>query len=504
VSLLIDTYQLMAKGACPTLSGGGYVQGFGMVVGLLWVTLFVILGAKRIDPARSSSKIYGSTDWATAVELARLWRGVEIGPDPVTKQRVRVRIEGNLLTIAPPRSGKTSGYIIPNLIYSEPEAWHGPTVVIDPKGDAYAATKMRRTAIGKRVRCLDPLGMVGGKDRWNPLSKVDAEDVLYMQSVARALLPTEKETTTTGAFFTNGAVDLIVGALIVAITNGRPNFVEAAALLTDRPRFRGLLSQSEDPAAIAALNIIDMEEKTRDAIEATAKQATQWLRDKRMRSIIQAHTFEMTDLLEGDTDLFIVLPADDRKYILAPYVRWLLAELFADFRSGPKKERLVAFIDEANVLGNFSALLNGAGELPGYGISLWTFWQSRHQIIETYGEPGARVFLGTAEVVNVFQLPRNDPEEIEYWSKAIGEFTGVSTSTAKDAQTGKTTETIGLEPRRLVPATDLPELLNEFQVVLLNGSNLPTSPLKLGRTRAHEDLRFTGLFKPVKPVGPIA
>jgi type IV secretion system protein VirD4 len=501
---LIDTYELMAKGAHPALGSGGYVQGFAMVIGLVIATGFVVSGAKRIDAERSASKIYGSTDWTTARELASLSKGIEIGFDPETRRRVRVGVEGNLLTIAPPRSGKTSGFIIPNLTYPEPEAWHGPAVVIDPKGDAYVATKKRREAIGKRVRCLDPLGLVGGKDRWNPLAKIDGDDVLYMQSVARALLPTEIETTTTGAYFTNGAVDLIVGAMIVAISDGHPDFVEAAALLFDRPRFRERLSRSMDPATIAALNILDMDDKSRDPIEATAKQATQWLRDKRMRSVVQAHTFEMTDLLDGNTDLFIVLPADDRKKTLAPYVRWLLAELFMAFRSGPKAERVVVFIDEANILGNFSALLDGAGELPGYGVSLWTFWQSRNQIIQTYGEPGARVFLGTAEITNIFQLPRNDPEETEYWSKAIGEYTGVSKSSGTDRQTGKTTDSTGLEARRLVPPTDLPDLLNGFQVVLLNGSNFPTSPLKLGRTRAHEDLRFTDLFEPVKPVGPIA
>jgi type IV secretion system protein VirD4 len=504
LSVLFNTYAYMVHGTCPALARGGFPHVFAMAVGLMIVSPFVVLGGKRVDPARSSSSIYGSTDWASKAELARLSKGIEIGFDPATKRRVRISVEGNLLTIAPPRSGKTSGFILPNLTYPEPEAWSGPAVVIDPKGDAYTATKRRLEAMGKRVRCLDPLGLVGGKDRWNPLARVDSADVLYMQSVARALLPTEKQPSTSGAYFTNNAVDLIVGAMLVTISNGRPDFVEAAALLADRSKFHALLSKSTDPAAIAALNILDMEEKGRDAIVSTAQQATQWLRDKRMRSVVQAHTFEMTDLLDGNTYLFVVPPADNRKYILAPYLRWLLADLFAAFRSGPKAERLVVFIDEANVLGNFSTLLEGAGELPGYGISLWTFWQTRHQIIETYGEAGARVFLGTAEVTNVFQLPRNDPEETEYWSNAIGEFTGHSKSSGQDRQTGKGTETTGLQALRLVPRTDLPEFLNKYQVVLLNGKKLPTSPLKLGRTQAHEDRRFTGLIDPVAPVGPIA
>ena len=51
----------------------------------------------------------------------------------------------------PPRTGKTGGFIIPNLILSELHAWAGPAVVIDPKGDAYKAVKRHReTTMGRK------------------------------------------------------------------------------------------------------------------------------------------------------------------------------------------------------------------------------------------------------------------------------------------------------------------------------------------------------------------
>ncbi|WP_454622378.1 type IV secretory system conjugative DNA transfer family protein [Bradyrhizobium cenepequi] len=99
--------------------------------------------------------------------------GLEVGINPATERPIRIQVEGNLVTIAPPRSGKTGGFVIPNLTFPEPKAWAGPAVVIDPKGDAFRAVKRRRETMGKTIRCLDPLNYVGGADRWNPLSRVD-------------------------------------------------------------------------------------------------------------------------------------------------------------------------------------------------------------------------------------------------------------------------------------------------------------------------------------------
>ena len=499
---LFATYWSMAHGASPEFAGGGTLQVFFVVVSLIVATPVVVFGGKMMVP-RHPSGIYGSTDWASSRDLARYNRGLEIGLDPATKQRVRVRVEGNLLTIAPPRTGKTTGFIIPNLAYPERNAWCGPAVVIDPKGDAFFAVRRRREALAKTVRCLDPLGLVGGKDRWNPLLRISATDVLSMQAVARSLLPNSGHSSDNSEYFTISAVDVIVGAMIATIKDGHPDPVGAAALLLSTAKLRDALAHNVDEASKAALEILNMEERSRDQILSSARQATQWLRDTKMQSVVKAHTFEMTDLLSGAMDLFIVMPADEmKKKILAPYVRWLLSDLFAAFRSGRAKERVLVFVDEANVLGKFDALLDGAGELPGYGVSLWTIWHSRSQIAGLYGETGAETMQATAEVVNLFNLSRTLPDENEHWSKAIGSFTGYSSTSTTD-KSGAKTESTGAVEIRLVLATDLPQLLQKHQIVFLTSPNHTTSPIKLARTQAHKDPRFKGLIVPRPPIGKI-
>jgi type IV secretion system protein VirD4 len=497
---IIGAYWKMAHGASPAFAGGGVTEAIVLAVIAMSFSTVMVMGGK-IAPTRDPSGAYGNVDWASASDLARMKAGLELGIDPNTARAARVQVEGNLVTIAPPRSGKTGGFIIPNLAYPEPSAWAGPAVVIDPKGDAFRAVRRRRTAMGKTLRCLDPLGHVGGNDRWNPLCRTDPNDVLYLQSMALALLPQAAQQSDAGAYFRSRAVDLLVGAFQCCIHRGHPDPVGAARLLSDPAELSRVLGEQNHPAAGAAREILTMEDRSRDGIISTVRQATQWLLDERMQTVVQDHTFELSELGNGDVDLFIVLPADDRKKIIAPYIRWLLADLFVSIRQNKPSERIIAFVDEAYVLGRFDAIIDGVGELPGYGISLWTIWQSRHQMVDSCGENGAEILLGTAEVTNVFNVPAVQPDELERWSKAIGTFTGVKTTKSRDAGTSKTSESDEPEERRLVVATDLPAFFKQWQVALLNSGTYTRMPVKLRRSLAYTDPRFRGLIDVKPPVG---
>lgn len=361
---IFGAYINMALAHSAAFPDGGAYEVAALASTAAWFSTVIIMGGKSA-PLRDRSGAHGNADWATKSDLAIMKAGLEVGINPETGAPVRIQVEGNLVTIAPPRSGKTGGFVIPNLAFPEPRAWAGPAVVIDPKGDAFRAVKRRRKAMGKTVRCLDPLNYAGGPDRWNPLSRVDPNDVLYLQSMASALLPQTKEQTDASAYFRSRAVDLLVGALQCSIHEGRADPVRAAELLLDEHAFLAVLSEIASPAALAARGVLMAKDQSRDGIISTVQQATQWLRDERLRAVVQDHTFELSELARGDVDLFIVLPADDRKHILAPYIRWLLADLFASVRQNKPAERIVAFIDEAFVLGRFDAILQGAGELPG-------------------------------------------------------------------------------------------------------------------------------------------
>jgi len=428
-------------------------------------------------------------------------RGLELGFDPATRRPVRVQVEGNLLTVAPPRRGKTGGLVLPNLAFPDVDAWAGPAVVIDPKGDAFRAARRRRAAMGRKVRCIDPLGLAGGTDRWNPLLRRLPDDVLYFQSMAQALLPPTNHTSEAGAFFRDRAGVVIVASMLAAIRNGHADAIAAAELVRDYRQLLHALQGKDDAVSNDARSILTADERTRSEILATAAQAFSWALDPLMQKVVQAHTFELRDLCDGDTDLFVVLPADDRRKIIAPYVRWLLGDLFAAVRERRVAERILIFLDEAFVLGAYDAIIAGAGELPGYGVSLWTFWQSEAQLIETYGAHGAAILRDTAEVTQIFNLSRASADECRRWSEAMGTYTGVDETETRDPGTGRVTTSRTAAAAPLVHPAAMAAETQRNSIVFLNSPDYTTDPLKLGKTRADRDNRFSELLDLSPPVG---
>ncbi|NGM38524.1 type IV secretory system conjugative DNA transfer family protein [Methylobacterium sp. DB0501] len=496
---IAGTYLNMALGRAQALPGGGR-EAFVLVWGAAIALGSLILMGGRLVPLRHRLRRFGDAQFASPRALARMRKGIELGLDPDTGRAVRVQVEGNLLTIAPPRTGKTSGLILPNLAFPEPEAWAGPAVVIDPKGDVVRAVRRRRESMGQTVYVLDPLSLAHGTDRWDPLLGLDPEDVLELQSMARALLPETGQTSDAGAFFRDRAGVLIVAALQCVIRAGQ-GAPEAAALVRDPEALRAALEGHGDAVACDARGILDSDdEKSRASILTTAAQGFSWMLDPRMQRIVTGHSFRLNALCAGDADLYIVLPADDRRKEMAPYVRWLLAALFSTVRRRPVAERLLVIIDEAYVLGRFDAVLRGAGELPGYGVSLWTFWQSEAQIVDTYGEAGAAILRDTAEALMLFNLSGAQGAERERWSNALGTFTGVQETISRDPTTGRETKSVAPGPEALVPASELARLTQRHSLVFLNSAAYTTDPLKLRKTFAHRDARFAGLLDPVAPV----
>lgn len=498
------TYIDMAMRRHPGLPGGGWPAGAALVSVTALTAVMIWMGG-ALEPRRHPSAREGNARFANRRELAELKRGLELGRDPSTQIPVRLEVEGNLVSIAPPRTGKTIGLILPNLAVPDENAWFGPAVVIDPKGDVYSAAKRRREDLGQTVRCIDPLGIAGGGDRWNPLNRFDIDDVIGLQSLVHDFQTEADTTSEAGEFFRRSAATIITAALWLTLRRPDRDFRYAVNLVRNPEKLRKAMDGFKTPIIDAAKAILDEpDDRTRGNILQTALAALDWCLDERLANAVAEPTFDMSDMSRGDVDLFIVLPADNRRKVMAPFVRLLLADLFGVVRLHPPAKRIIAFIDEAPVLGRFDAVLRGVGELPGYGISLWTIWQTQSQIEEIYGEAGARTITGTAEALTLFNVTAANEDELEKISRRLGTFTGIheTKSQATSSAGASTTETPVAQ--RLVPASDLPELTRRHTLVFLNSSTCATHPLKLLKTLALRDARFKTLLdwrEPVRPLG---
>jgi type IV secretion system protein VirD4 len=310
-------------------------------------------------------------------------------------------------------------------------------------------------------------------------------DILNLQRVARALLPATA-TDGDGSYFLNRAVDVIVGAFLAAHAVKQPFPRTVARLLSDPDTFQKALDPIKTVAAEVAKSILKMDPRGRDAILSTATQAFSWCADARLQKMTSKSSFALSDLCDGNTDLFITLPTEDIK-TLTPLLRWLFCDLFMTVRRQRPLEPIVCFIDEAAALGRFEELVVGAGELPGYNFRLWTFWQARSQMSRIYGDDGARTLLNTADIVTYSDLSLVEPEEREFMSKAIGDYTLLDRVETTNDGAGKSTS-VSHNPiaMRLITADGVGQIPSTQLIVLPNSAHYAKRPLLIRKTRFND------------------
>jgi type IV secretion system protein VirD4 len=117
------------------------------------------------------SDTHGSARFATDKEAARLTRasqGLLLGRDLRTGKLLRYGGPAHLLTMAPTRSGKGVGTIIPNLLTADRSV-----ICIDPKGENARIAGRARNRFGP-VFVLDHFGVTGRPSAgFNPLAGLD-------------------------------------------------------------------------------------------------------------------------------------------------------------------------------------------------------------------------------------------------------------------------------------------------------------------------------------------
>ena len=139
--------------------------------------------------------------WAPEISLRQLranlaWNGPELYVGTDGRRMIWAGAQQAMLVLGPPRSGKTSTLVVPNVL-----AAPGPVLVTSTKPDVLQATLASRSQLG-RCWLLDPTGTVAlpaGANlvRWSPVeASVSWEEALVtarvMTAAARPTAPTAR------------------------------------------------------------------------------------------------------------------------------------------------------------------------------------------------------------------------------------------------------------------------------------------------------------------------
>jgi len=506
--ILIVALFVVGMGGRFALNDLGYGPGTIPFIALDLVTLLVlaaivfrfITNPLIIHFGDMEGETHGSARFATNKEVAPLARadtGLLIGRDPKSKRPLRYDGPAHLLTMAPTRTGKGVGTIIPNLLTADRSV-----ICIDPKGENAKIAGRARQQFGP-VHVLDPFGVTGlPSAAFNPLDQLDlagldvAEDA---STLADALVFDEPGMA--GEAHWNEEAKALIAGLILHIAAQEPrerrNLATLRDYLTLAPEaFAALLKDmqaSPEAAGLvarAANRHLGKSDREAAGVLSAAQRHTHFLDSPRMVAVLGRSDFRFADLKRRNVSVFLVLPPDR----LSTYSRWLrllVAQSLTDMARDPAKPAVpvLYLLDEFAALGHLAPVERAMGLMAGYGVQLWPILQDVHQLRATYGQR-AGTFLSNAGVLQVFGV--NDHDSARLVSDLLGQETVVFQTMSRALDAEKTGITYGEQhtARPLLTPDEVRNLPQNLELLFLAGQR----PIVAGKLAYYADAEFRGLY----------
>lgn len=474
----------------------------GTLLVLAWITFRFITNPLIVHFGDMADDTHGSARFATNKEVAPLTRsdtGLLIGRDPKSKNLMRYDGPAHLLTMAPTRTGKGVGTIIPNLLTADRSV-----ICIDPKGENAKIAGRARQKFGP-VHVLDPFGVTGMTSAaFNPLDTLDPDglDVAEDASTLADALVFDEPGMSGEAHWNEEAKALISGLLlkiVAAESPGRRHLGTLREYLTLAPEaFAALLKrmQEADEAggliARAANRHLGKSDREAAGVLSAAQRHTHFLDSPRMTIVLGRSDFRFADLKHSNVTVFLVLPPDR----LSTYSRWLrllVSQSLLDMARDPAKPAVpvLYLLDEFAALGHLAPVERAMGLMAGYGVQLWPILQDVHQLRATYGQR-AGTFLSNAGVLQVFGV--NDHDSARLVSDLLGQETVVFQTIARALDSEKSGISYSQQhtARPLLTPDEVRNLPAHGQLLFLAGQR----PIVAGKLAYYADPEFRGAFDP--------
>ncbi len=401
----------------------GAVAAFGGIAG----GAVAVGGAARRARRKNLITTYGSARWADGADvqgagllgdkglILGLWNG----------QYLRHDGPEHVIAVAPTRSGKGVGLVVPTLL-----TWRHSAVIHDIKGENWTLT--------------DPTNPLSA--RFNPLLEVrkGEMEVRDVQNIADILVDPD------GAreqrdHWEKTAHALLVGTILhVLYAEKEKTLARVATFLADPARSirRTLwimlttnhLGTDTTPVvhpvvASVARELLNKTDNERSGVVSTAMSLLGLYRDPVIAATTAASDWSIADLMQAErpVSLYLVVPPSDISRT-RPLVRLILNQIGRRLTErlptdSANERRLLLMLDEFPALGRLDFFESSLAFLAGYGVRAFLVAQSLHQIDKAYGPNHA--ILDNCHVRVAFAP--NDERTARRLSDALGTATELRT-----------------------------------------------------------------------------
>jgi type IV secretion system protein VirD4 len=341
--------------------------------------------------------------------------------------------EGHVCVIAPTRSGKGVGVVIPTLL-----TWPDSVVVMDIKGENFRLSAGRRKQLSNIVLKFDPTAPdschfnpfdevpIGTEDEWGDIDNIatslldprgrgapmdshwDRQGVGWVGAVIYHLLKKENDKTL------RGLATLISGA------------ADKSGISATITRIRDANTHSTVGQEMQMM--LDKSPNERSGIISTVQGFLKIYRDPRIAAATSRSDFRIADLMnyQKPVSLYLVIPVKDMDR-LQPLLRLVLNQIVKGLTprmEGDKARwKLLLMLDEFCVLGHMEMLSKMLPFVPGYGIRACVVAQNLTQIEAAYGRD--QPIVQTCETLMALTPNRDDIQTAEFLSKLAGDTTVV-------------------------------------------------------------------------------
>jgi type IV secretion system protein VirD4 len=442
----------------------------------LAVLVFFAVSAIRGYGMNKGDNLYGSARWGTERDLKKFGLTQKIGIVLAEFQKAELAAKvnpknasvslilkkpaplvchsggTNTLMIAPTRSGKGVGSIIPTCLN-----FPGSMIIFDPKGELFFTTAGFRQQFS-RILKFSPIS----RDTacFNPMAEVELTEQAFADiGLILGNMFEEPKGGNDGAanFFDNMAQDLLTGLVFHVLASGiypkEQQSLNGVLGILSQAAARNTDAEGKETGAgdallhemmeckhydkdgresdyihkiisNAAARCLGQHTKVRSDTFTTVFSKMRLFEDPNIAYVTGHSDFKLQDFYDSDAPitLYLTVPFSDITRI-APVFKLLINFILNKFSRGEAtygelklKNRILFLLDEFPVLGAFPFLSKTLGILAGYGINFYIVVQALNQIVDLYGQH--HTFLDNCKTVVVYA-----PGKIED-AKAFTEIIG--------------------------------------------------------------------------------
>lgn len=372
-------------------------------------------------------------------------------------------LKTHIAVVAPTRSGKGVGIIIPTLLN-----WLGSIFVFDMKGENYAFTAgYRMKVLGQKILKFRPYSFDGSVS-YNPLAEVELGTVKEVKgATVIADILTDPGENKQRDHWANSASSLLVGLILYVLykakNEGRMGSIgDVVDFLTDTSRplddawqdlmtipltsdlecikswkkiyskqqMSGIPDGVHPVVARTAAEMLNKDPKERASVISSVMSKLTLFKDPIIRKNTTNVDFRIKDLMDYETPVsfYVVVESQDMA-TLAPLLKMLLTQVIGvlapemDFESGEEvhKHKLLLMLDEFAAFGTIPILEKALAYVAGYGMKAVIIAQALNQIRKNYGDKSS-IFDNCATTVFYAPTPL-DSETPRQISELLGDTT---------------------------------------------------------------------------------